>query len=136
MAFMSQERKNELTPSIKAVLAKYGVKATIAVNHHSCLVVNIKSGKLDLIGNYIKTVEALPYGRKPDDLENLSYLRVNEYSIDERYHGECREFLNELKAAMMVGNHDRSDSQTDYFDVGWYIDINVGRWDKPYIFEG
>jgi hypothetical protein len=24
---------------------------------------------------------------------------------------------------------------TDYFDVGWYIDINVGKWNKPYQFE-
>jgi hypothetical protein len=33
---------------------------------------------------------------------------------------------------MVVGNHDRSDSMTDYFDVGWYISINVGKWNKPY----
>jgi hypothetical protein len=33
---------------------------------------------------------------------------------------------------MMVGNHDRSDIQSDYFDVGWYVDINIGRWNKPY----
>jgi hypothetical protein len=33
---------------------------------------------------------------------------------------------------MNAGNWDKSDIQTDYFDVGWYIDVNVGRWDKPY----
>jgi len=22
---------------------------------------------------------------------------------------------------------------TDYFDVGWYISVNLGKWDKPYI---
>jgi hypothetical protein len=33
---------------------------------------------------------------------------------------------------MMVGNHDKSDVMTDYFNVGWYIDINIGKWDKPY----
>jgi len=42
-------------------------------------------------------------------------------------------FLTELKDAMNVGNYDRSDMQSDYFDVGFYIDINVGNWDKPYI---
>jgi hypothetical protein len=25
---------------------------------------------------------------------------------------------------------------TDYFDVGWYIDIKIGKWDKPYNFTG
>jgi hypothetical protein len=37
--------------------------------------------------------------------------------------------------AMNDGNHDRSDIQTDYFDVGWYVDVNIGRWNKPYILE-
>ena len=31
---------------------------------------------------------------------------------------------------MNVGNHDNSDPMTDYFDVGWYISVNLGRWDK------
>ena len=22
---------------------------------------------------------------------------------------------------------------TDYFDVGWYISVNLGKWDKPYV---
>jgi hypothetical protein len=34
-----------------------------------------------------------------------------------------------------TGNHDNSDSQTDYFDVGWYVDVKVGKWNKPYIVE-
>ena len=37
---------------------------------------------------------------------------------------------------MMVGNHNNSDISTDYFDVGWYIDINIGKWDKPYEVTG
>jgi hypothetical protein len=31
-----------------------------------------------------------------------------------------------------VSNHDNSDIMTDYFDVGWYLNINVGGWNKPY----
>ena len=55
MAYMSQERKQNLAPAIKAVLKKYGVKATIAVRNHSTLVVNIKSGSIDFIENFIQT---------------------------------------------------------------------------------
>jgi hypothetical protein len=36
---------------------------------------------------------------------------------------------------MMVGNHNRSDIMSDYHDVGWYVDINIGQWNKPYILE-
>ena len=42
-------------------------------------------------------------------------------------------FLSEVIPAMNEGNHDNSDIMTDYFDVGWYISVNIGRWDKPYI---
>jgi hypothetical protein len=31
-----------------------------------------------------------------------------------------------------VKNHDNSDIMTDYFDVGWYVNIYVGKWNKPY----
>jgi len=41
--------------------------------------------------------------------------------------------LNELLVAMSTGNHDNSDIMTDYFDVGWYSNINIGQYHKPYV---
>jgi len=38
-------------------------------------------------------------------------------------------------AVMNTGNWDKSDIQTDYFNVGWYVDVNIGKWNKPYIME-
>ena len=122
MAYMNQEKKKALAPGIKAVLKKWGVKGTIGVRHHSTLVVNLTSGPLDIIGDYNEK-----NGRED------SYHQVNPYWINDYYTGKVKEFIFELKDAMMVGNHDRSDIQSDYFDVGWYIDINVGTWDKPYV---
>lgn len=124
MAYMSQELKKELAPEIKAVLKKYNMKGSIAVRHHSSLVVNVKSGVLDFIGDY-------DFGDYPKD-----NIDVNQYWLEEHYKGDQLSFLEELKEAMNVGNHDDSDIMTDYFDVGWYIDINIGQWDKPYIFNG
>ena len=125
MAYMNQEKKAKLAPAIKAVLKKYNMKGSIAVCNYSTLVVNIKSGKLDVIGNAKKN------GLNAND----TYIDVNTYWIDTHYTGKVKNFLLELKAAMMSGNHNNSDIMTDYFDVGWYIDINVGNWNKPYILE-
>ena len=47
MAYVSQEKKAELAPKIKEVLKKYNMKGSIAVRHHSTLVVNIASGPLE-----------------------------------------------------------------------------------------
>jgi len=109
MAYVSKETKAELAPGIKKVLAKYGMKGTLAVNHHATLECNLKSGPID-------------FGTDS----------VNTYHIDSHFTGVAKEFLLKLKGAMMVGNHNNSDIMTDYFDVGWYIGINIGKWDKPY----
>ena len=29
-------------------------------------------------------------------------------------------------------NWDRSDIQSDYFDVNYYLNMSVGKWDKPF----
>ena len=125
MAYVSQEMKKELAPQIKAVLKKYGMKGSIAVRHHMSLVVNIKSGKLDILG----ALGASEYER--------DYVQVNPYWIEENYDNpEVVAFLKELKAAMEGEDffcHD--DSMTDYFHRSHYIDINVGQFNKPYILE-
>ena len=51
MAYVSQELKSKLSPAIKAVCKKYGIKASVAVRNHMTLCLNIKSGAIDFIGN-------------------------------------------------------------------------------------
>jgi len=113
MAYMSQEKKKMLAPKIKSVLKKYGVQGTISVRHHSTLVVTLRKGKL-----------ALEDGN------------LNLYWLEDHYEGDVLNFLKELKNAMNDGNHDNSDLQTDYFDVGWYSDVKVGADGKPYVHLG
>ena len=140
MAYMSQERKQSLAPAIKAVLKKYGVKGTLAVRNHSTLVLNIKSGSIDFIENFIKTDADSNIGRKMEQSQ-IDYIRkngsldVNPYWYKDHFSGKAKSFLAELLPTMNKGNHDNSDIQTDYFDVGWYVDVNIGKWDKPYILE-
>ena len=129
MAYMSQEKKKELAPAINAVLKEFGVKGSIAVHNHSSLVVTLSEGVLDIVGNYQK-VQNEKNGREICVGGDHS---VNPYWIDDNYTGKVKTFLEKLKTAMMNGNHDNSDIMTDYFDVGWYVNIYVGKWNKPYV---
>ena len=79
MAYMSQERKAQLAPAIKAVLKKYNIKASIAVNNHSTLVVNIKQGEIDFIENFIQTDKDGISGRKMAQ-DQIDYIRKNQRS--------------------------------------------------------
>jgi hypothetical protein len=124
MAYVSQELKAKLAPKIKAICAKYGVKATLSVRNHMVLCLNIKSGKIDFINDFNQTCN-------PQFLAK-DYIQVNQFWYKDHFGGEAYHFLSEVIPAMNAGNHDNSDIQTDYFDVGWYIDVNVGKWNKPY----
>lgn len=139
MAYMSQERKAEIAPQVKAILKKYNVKGSLSVRHHSTLVLNIKQGDIDFVENYIATDanNNTNYGRKMSQ-DQIAHIRknnsldVNPYWYHEHFSGRAKQFLTEIFTAMNKGNHDNSDIQSDYFDVGWYVDVNIGRWNQPY----
>ena len=134
MAYMNQEIKKELAPAIKAVLKKYGMKGSIGVRHHMTLVVNIKSGKLDIMDNwYKKTTKFRDTNDYGDKITKPEYLSVNQYWIDSNYSGVVKDFIVELYDAMKGDKwFDKSDIQSDYFHTAYYMDVNVGSWDKPY----
>ena len=113
MAYISQQDKKELAPAIKAVLKKFGMKGTIGIRNHSSLVVNLKEGVID-------------FGE--------TYDQVNTYHIEKYYGtGIAGQFLTELLAAMKGTKwFDKSDAMIDYFHTAYYIDINIGKWDKAY----
>ena len=138
MAYMNQQLKSELAPGIKAVLKKYGMKGSIAVRNHMTLVVNIKSGKLDIMQNhYDKVTERGTVNQYGDNIRKLEYLDVNQYWIEDGYTGIVKDFINELYDAMKGDKwFDKSDIQSDYFHTAYYMDVNVGDYNKPYQFEG
>jgi hypothetical protein len=121
MAWMNQERKAALAEGLKKVMPK-GWKYSLAVRHHSTLVLTISEAPIDLVAQSLCS----------DEQKKRGYIDVNQYHIDGVFSGSLLETFTAIRDAMMVGNHDNSDPQTDYFDVGWYIDINVGKWDKPF----
>ena len=132
MAYVSQELKAKIAPKIKAILAKNGLKGTLAVRNHSTLVLNIKSGKIDFIKNYNDTVSASSWYTRNGFTPATTELSVNTYHFRDQFSGKAKQVLEQLVVAMNDGNHDNSDIQTDYFDVGWYVDVNIGKWNKPY----
>lgn len=134
MAYVSQEKKQQLAPAIKAILKKYDLKGSLGVQNHSTLVLNIKSGKIDFIKNYNDTVSGRPSNTGLGPYLANDYISVNTYWVQDHFTGRAKKCLEELVAAMKGPDFfDKSDAMTDYFCVSHYIDINVGKWNKPYI---
>jgi hypothetical protein len=139
MAYMNQDKKAKIVAAVKPILKKYGVKGTFAVRSHSTICLNLKEGKIDFIENYIQTDAEKPYA-KHFTQDQIDYIRknksidVNPYWFQEHFSGNAKKFLSEVFEGMQsAGWYDRSDAQTDYFDTAYYVDVNVGHWDKPYV---
>ena len=133
MAYVSAEMKAKIAPTVKALCAKYGVKGSLSVRNHSTLVLTVKAGKLDLIGNYNKTInDRDPTGNKHINTAD-GYIQVNPYWCHEHFSGKEKDFVLAAVAALKGPDYfDKSDIQTDYFCCSHYVDLNIGKWDKPY----
>jgi len=135
MAYMDQDKKRQLVQKAKLVLQKYDVKATFGVRHHSTLVCNIKSGSINFIANHRETLQRDPFYANRTWNLNDRYIDVNVYHFKSQFSGKALAFLTELLECLNDGNWDKSDAMTDYFNVGWYVDVNIGNWEKPYVLE-
>jgi len=132
---MNSEKKAVIASKIKPILAKYSVKGSLSVRNHSTIVLTLKSGKIDFIGNLNRVCGNDHYqvsrGFRPN---TTGYIDVNPYWYQDHFDGEAKEFLTEALAALKGADwYDRSDAMVDYFDTAYYVDVNVGKWNKPYI---
>ena len=122
-AFISQDMKKELMPDIKKVLKKYNVKATARIEGLQKLVVCLKQGSIDFNADAIRN----------EWTEGKDIHSCHSIQSHRGFNGKAKQFLVELFQAMNHGNHDNSDVQTDYFDVGWYTGVEIGyNFENPY----
>lgn len=123
MAYMDQKRKKEIAQKLKAVVPA-GWKYSLRVRNHMALVMTIRSAPVDLL----KDVQ---WDERSKD---RSYTEFYPNGNHQRHFSE--ENVKTLKAIWDVlndGNWDKSDIMTDYFNVGWYVDLNIGEWNKPFV---
>ena len=122
MAYMNQENKKRLATLAKAVLPS-DWKVSFSVKHNSGITATISKAPASVMADYISNTEY----KRP---------QVNIYHLEKSWKGETLKTLEKLNQALHTGNHNRSDIQSDYFDVGWYVDIEFGKWNKPCEFIG
>lgn len=121
MAYMDQEKKAKISAGLKKIMPR-DWKYSLAVKHHSSIVLTINAAPVDLIALNLRS-----------DENKGKYIQVNEYYLDREYAGDVLAVFEAMKRTLNLDNYDHSDSQFDHFDVGHYIDIHVGRWDKPFV---
>ena len=131
MAYYSQDRKKTIQPRIKSLLKEYGLKGSLSVRNHSTVVLTIREGELDFIRNYNSIID-IPNSHNRNASHQSGYMDVNVYWYKEHFNGKWLEFLEKAIPLLNEDNFDKSDIMTDYFHVGWYVDVNIGKWNKDY----
>jgi len=117
MAFVSKELKATVHAKLKTIIPKTW-KWSLAVRNHSQLVLTVSKAPVDLV--------ALNNGRN----------ELNVYHFVEhlaKAPAEIKTLIIDIIAALNTDNYNRSDYMSDYFDVGHYISLQFGKWDKPFI---
>jgi hypothetical protein len=129
MAHVSQSKKAEALKLLKGVIPA-GWKWSLSVHNHSRLVLTIYSAPVDLIARVCRT--AVENNRSTEYINGTHY-EVNQYHLGNQFSGQLLSIFQKIVDALNHGNYDRSDISTDYFDVGHYISIHIGRWDRPFV---
>jgi hypothetical protein len=136
MAWVHKDTVTKVRNGLKLLNKEYGMKTSVSGTNSSSLNVRIISGKIDLIQNYIDTVNAANVMRDYEEvvkyMQRNRYVQVNHYWLDSHYNGLALEYLEKVKAIMSVDHWDKSDIQSDYFNCAYYMHINIGAWDKPF----
>jgi len=124
MAYVSKEKKAKIAAALKQVVPA-GWKYSLAVRNHSTIVMTIRSAPIDLI----RAIKPTRYF----DPETVTHADINPYHYREQFGDEAvTEQLVRIFETLNTDNFDESDVMTDYFHVGHYVDVHLGKWGKPF----
>lgn len=143
MAFVNQELKKRIKAGIDEYLANVKdikLSYTFSVVHNTTLIMNIRSANVDLIEHIVNDFDT----KDGVDLrvwqERIDAIRkYRQYDISKDYDfffikdKRINEVISKLYELINIENYDNSDTMTDYFNVGYYSHITIGKWDKPFI---
>jgi len=118
MAYIKTETVKEMRNELKSLFpVKEGWKISVTRENYSCVHCAILVAPFELRTDLTRTYESF-----------------NNYWIDENYENNepARIALTKIKDVLNKDNYDNSDSMTDYFDVGHYVRISIGQWNKPF----
>lgn len=71
---------------------------------------------------------------EPIEKEGIIYHHVNQWGISESENltNSGKALFNMIMQIINKYHYDKSDAMTDYFDTNFYIDLEVGKWDRPF----
>lgn len=130
MAYITQAQKKVIAAKMKEFMPK-DWKYSLSIDNHSSITCRVKSAPID----FTKELNDEYFNKNQNGIRE-GYYSANPHPSWLVLHFKEGEVLNtilKIIEALNTDNYDNSDSMTDYFDVGHYIHLEFGRWNKPFI---
>jgi len=128
MAYIKKEEISAIRNELKKRFGHTGLKFGVKNRHHSSVHVTIKAGPIDFSDIY----------RDGDEYAQVNIYHLQNYGQHTPFFEELEKIIKTAPALIEGGREwfDKSDMMTDYFHTAFYIDLDVGSYDKPYVYNG
>jgi len=128
MAYIKKEEISAIRNELKKRFGHTGLKFGVKNRHHSSVHVTIKAGPIDFSDIY----------RDGDEYADINIYHLQNYGQHTPFFEELEKIIKTAPALIEGGREwfDKSDMMTDYFHTAFYIDLDVGSYDKPYVYNG
>jgi len=129
MAYIDNTDVKAIRTELKKAFPK--MKFSVRKEHHSSVHISIVKGPAALESIF----EGDEYAAK-NRYSQLNHFHPHFYGEHEALVRKISEIAHTAPAgaggANNKGYYDNSDAMTDYFDTAYYVNLAIGKWDKPY----
>ena len=128
MAYISAEDVKAIRTELKTTFPKFKFGVRKMSGGSNGVDVTVKAGPADFSDCF----------RGTDQYAQINHYHTHMYGDHKAFFDKVHEII---KTAPIRGEgfwknkgwYDNSDSMIDYFDTAYYISMNVGDWNKPYV---
>jgi curved DNA-binding protein CbpA len=119
-------------------------KFSITVKHYSSIYINLMEApfspfaKIEDIQEEIDCMKQRNNYYSAEERMTLSGYGINHYHMERDFHlsAVCKAIMKDVLAFANSYNYDYSDTQSDYFATNFYLTLQIGKWDKPFVQKG
>jgi hypothetical protein len=122
---MNQEKKAKIAALLKEVMPK-GYKYSLSVDNYTTIILTIAAAPIDLVKI---AVEKAGYHALD------GHVQLNSHHLAKHFEKtEVADLFKKIEAAMYGADyHDNSNIMIDYHDTAYYVNVNLGKWNKPFL---
>lgn len=134
MAYITAKEVAVIRADLKAAFPGWKLKVCLDSGHLGVRV-HFMEGPVPLHA-YISDDWTRPPLADRDAVYPQTKFQINHFYIKQHHPAETAIIIEHAHAIVAKTHWDKSDISSDYFHCAFYIHMEIGTWDKPYVVRG